>query len=246
MTEHKPSGVLASPLFNCGAWTRLIHSRRDSQANCRHAPPVSTHGSPSARHGACRRASVHGCGLTSALVHWSRTHRQLRVSEYRARVSAMERESLKLLLAESGRADASSHIWRGEEANATVSSARGPRPVRRPRGHTSELCSGSAAYTRHFQAGRWRSSWSPSFGQTSCCVMPAAARAATRSAIRSCNVRSRANARERLFTRVALATNARLLSRTGHSSYTVDRGVIRASLAKMLTPMSGRACHPYR
>ena len=71
-------------------------------------------------------------------------------------------------------------------------------------------------------------------------------RATTRSAIRSCNVRSRANARERLFTRVALATNARLLSRKGHSSYTVDRGVICASLAKMLTPMSGRAYHPYR
>jgi hypothetical protein len=84
------------------------------------------------------------------------------------------------------------------------------------------------------------------FRATSRCVMPAAARAATRSAIRSCHVRSRANALERLFTRVALATNARLLARTGQSSCTVDRGVIRDSLAKMLTPMNGRACHPYK
>ena len=62
----------------------------------------------------------------------------------------------------------------------------------------------------------------------------------------SCNVRSCANAWERLFTLVALATNARLLARTVQSTYTVDRGVIRASLAKMLTPMNGRACHPCR
>ena len=79
-------------------------------------------------------------------------------------MTAMGGDALRPLVAESGRADASSHTWRGEEASATVSSARGPRPVRRPRGHTSELCSGSAAYTRHFQAGRWRSSWSPSSG----------------------------------------------------------------------------------
>jgi hypothetical protein len=40
-------------------------------------------------------------------------------------------------------------------------------------------------------------------------------------------VRSRANARERLFTRVALASNARLLASRGESSYTVAGGDLR-------------------
>src|SRR6266542_3165790 len=68
------------------------------------------------------------------------------------------------------------------------------------------------------------------FRATSCCVMPAATRADTRSATRSCSVRSRANARERLFTREAVASNARLLAGTGRKSYMVVPGVNRESL----------------
>ena len=63
---------------------------------------------------------------------------------------------------------------------------------------------------------------------TSSCVMPAAIRAATRSATSACNVRSAASVRERLFPRRPFASAARLFARTRECSYTAVVVLARA------------------